>query len=57
LSSRGNQAGLIEASVSTDELSVGVHRLPVKITAPDQIKIIETVPPTVTVKIGRNPGK
>ncbi|MFA7347610.1 MAG: CdaR family protein [Desulfurivibrionaceae bacterium] len=57
LSSRGNQAGLIEASVSTDELPPGVHKLPVKITAPDQIKIIETVPPTVTVRIGRNPGK
>lgn len=57
LSSRGNQAGLLEASVSTEELSSGTHRLPVKITAPEQIKIIEAVPPTVTVRIGKNPGK
>ncbi len=57
LSSKGNQAGLVEASVSTDGLSAGTHRLPVKITAPEQIKIIETLPSTVTVKIGRSPGK
>ena len=57
LSSKGNQTRLFEASVSTEGLSVGVHRLPVKITAPEQIKIIETLPPTVTVRIGRSPGK
>lgn len=57
LSSRGNQAGLVDASVSTEGLSVGTHRVPVKITAPEQIKIIETVPPSVTVRIGRSPGK
>lgn len=57
LSSKGNQARLFEATVSTDGLSVGVHRLPVKITAPEQIKIIEALPVTVTVRIGKNPGK
>ncbi|MFA6283589.1 MAG: CdaR family protein [Desulfurivibrionaceae bacterium] len=57
LSSRGNQAGLIEASISTEDLSAGVHRLPVKITAPEQIKIIETVPPVVTVRIGKKTGR
>lgn len=57
LSNRGNQAGLVEASVSAEGLSVGSHRLPVKITAPEQIKLIETVPPTVTVRIGRSSGK
>ncbi len=57
LSSKGNQTRLFDATVSTDGLSVGVHRVPVKITASEQIKIIETAPPTVTVKIGRSPGK
>lgn len=57
LSSKGNQAGLLDASVSTDGLSIGTHRLPVKITAPEQIKIIETIPPTVTVRIGRGLDK
>ncbi|MDG4474604.1 CdaR family protein [Thiovibrio frasassiensis] len=57
LSSKGNQAEFIEASISTDGLPIGVHRLPVKITAPEQIKIIEAVPPSVTVRIGRIPGK
>ena len=57
LSSKGSQTGLFEATVSTDGLPVGVHRLPVTITAPEQIKIIEALPPTVTVKIGRTTGK
>ena len=57
LSSKGNHAGLFEASISTAGLSAGTHRLPVKITGPEQIKIIETVPPTVTVRIGRGSGK
>ena len=57
LSSKGNQTRLFEATVSTDGLSVGTHRVPVKITAAEQIKIIETVPPTVTVRIGRSQGK
>jgi len=57
LSSRGNQAGLVEASISTEGLSVGTHRMPVKITAPEEIHIIEAVPSTVTVKIGRSLGK
>ena len=57
LSSKGNQTRLFEASVSTEGLSVGVHRIPVKITAPEQIKIIEAVPATVTVRIGKSPGK
>lgn len=57
LSSRGNQTRLFDASVSTEDLSVGIHRVPVKITSPEQIKIIEAVPSTVTVRIGRSPGK
>ena len=57
LSSRGNQTKFFDASVSTEELSVGTHRVPVKITSPEQIKIIETVPPTVTVRVGKSPGK
>ena len=57
LSSKGNQSRLFEATVSTEGLSVGVHRLPVKITTPEQIKIIEALPPTVTVKIGKGSGK
>jgi len=57
LSSKGNQTRLFEATVSTDGLSAGVHRLPVKITAAEEIKIIEALPPTVTVRIGRSPGK
>lgn len=57
LSSKGNQTRLFEATVLTEGLSVGVHRLPVKITAPEQIKIIEALPPTVTVKIGKASGK
>jgi len=57
LSSKGNPSGLFEGSVSTEGLSPGTHRLPIKITAPEQIKIIETIPPTVTVRIGRTPGK
>ena len=57
LSSRGNQAGLVEASISTEGLSVGTHRVQVKITAPEEIHIIEAVPSAVTVKIGRSLGK
>ena len=57
LSSKGNHTRLFEATVSTEGLSVGVHRVPVKITAAEQIKIIEAVPPTVTVRIGKSPGK
>jgi YbbR domain-containing protein len=57
LSSRGNQTRLFDASVSTEGLSVGTHRLPVKITSAEQIKIIETVPPTVSVRIGKGPGR
>ena len=57
LSSKGNQAGLVDASVSTDGLSAGVHRLPVKITASEQIKVIEAIPSTVTVRVGRSQGK
>ncbi|HIJ91354.1 MAG: CdaR family protein [Desulfobulbaceae bacterium] len=56
-SSKGNQSGLIEASVLTDGLPAGLHKLPVKITAPEQIKIIEILPATVTVRIGRGPDK
>ena len=56
LSSKGNQTGLFEASVSTAGLKPGTHKLPVKITGPEQIKIIETVPSTVTVRIARSPG-
>jgi len=57
LSSKGNQTRLFEASVSTEGLSAGVHRLPVKVTAPEQIKIIEATPATVIVKIGKGSGK
>lgn len=57
LSSKGNEADLLEATVSTEGLPVGTHKIPVKITAPEQIKIVETLPPTVTVRIGRSPGK
>ncbi len=56
LSDKGNQTRLFEATVSTEGLPAGAHRLPVKITAAEQIKIIEAHPPTVTVKI-RSPGK
>ena len=57
LSSKGNQSRLFDASISTDGLSAGVHRVPVKITAAEQIKIIEALPATVTVRIGRGSGK
>jgi YbbR domain-containing protein len=57
LSSKGNQAGLLEATVSTEGLPAGTHKVPVKITAPEQIKIIEILPPIVTVKIGKSSGK
>lgn len=57
LSSKGNQTRLFEATVSTEGLPVGVHRLPVKITAPEQVKIIEALPATVTVRIGKGPDK
>jgi len=57
LSSKGNHAELVDASISIDGLSAGAHRVPVKITAPEQIKIIEAIPATVTVKIGRSSGR
>jgi YbbR domain-containing protein len=57
VSSKGNQTELVEASVATEGLPAGTHKLPVKITASEQIKIIETFPPVVTVRIGRNPAK
>ena len=57
LSSKGNQTGLLEATVSTEGLPAGTHKVPVKITAPEQIKIMEILPPLVTVKIGKSSGR
>ncbi|MBU2539455.1 MAG: YbbR-like domain-containing protein [Proteobacteria bacterium] len=57
LSTKGDQAQLVEATISVEGLPAGTHKLPVKITSPEHIKIIETVPPTVTVRVGRTPSK
>lgn len=53
LSTRGNPAGLFEATVAIDGLPPGTHKIQVKVTAPEQIKVIETVPATVNVRLGR----
>jgi len=55
VSSKGKQSALFEATVSLEGLPPGTHKLPVRITAPEQIKVIEAVPSTVTVRIGKRP--
>lgn len=57
LSSKGNMTELFEASVSTSGLAPGTHKLSVKITGPEQMKIVDIVPATVTVRIDKRLDK
>jgi YbbR domain-containing protein len=48
-------ADLVSAQVRADELPAGSHKLPVEITAPEHVTILEVIPKNITVEIGRLP--
>jgi hypothetical protein len=48
-------ADLVSAQVRADELPPGSHKLPVEITAPEHVTILEVIPKNITVEIGRLP--